>query len=358
MTSGKVTGHSRAKSYEVEPALPAKDRRIRQAAHLSAWQRALWPVARWYAHTELPRYGYIMHWWGMNDQPRWAKAPLVEAKERFHGFQVRLDLSDFFQRISYFFGCYHELDVLAAIGACLAPGDAFLDGGANIGLVTLHASGLVGPTGRVDAFEPNPHVFARLCWHVERNALRQVRCHQIGLGETRAEAHVRMPGFDNQAAATLGDIPTRYGEHVKDLGIVRVIPGDEFVAEGGNVPLVIKLDVEGFELHAIRGLRRTIERRLPAIIMEVNGEMLELNGAGPHDIYDVLSPFGYVPWALDRGGFREQHRLKLHPLQREHLAWEKDVLFLARSGVHWRRVEHLFQPPGQYWRHHRLAQMK
>lgn len=58
------------------------------------------PFLRFYAHQELPRYGQLLNRYGMNDQPRWAGAGVVEARERFHGFRMRLDLSDFYQRIA------------------------------------------------------------------------------------------------------------------------------------------------------------------------------------------------------------------------------------------------------------------
>lgn len=346
MTSSSPAAHV----PDAEPAPPSA-----MGAQLTPWQRLSWPFVRWYAHRELPRYGYLLDWWGMNRQPDWARAHTVESRERFHGYRVKLDLADFFQRINYFFGAYHEFDVLSTLDLCLRPGEAFLDGGANIGLVTLHSAGIVGPGGRVDAFEPNPEVFARLAWHVQVNDLKQVRVHQLGLGEAAAQLHVRMPGLDNQAAATLGVIPQRYGDHVRDLGTVRVVPGDEVLGDSDVRPLVIKLDVEGFELLALRGLRRTLEHRRPALVLEANGEMLEMNGGSPAALHDFLEPLGYRAWALDRGGFRQRHRLKLHPLRREHLAWEKDVLFLSPDGPHWKRAEPHFQPPGRYWRHLELA---
>lgn len=315
-------------------------------------KRALLPFVRRYAHLELPSYGHVLHWWGMNDQPRWDRAPTVEIKDRFHGLKIKLDLSDFFQRIDYFFGCWHELDVLSAVDACLRPGDQVFEGGANIGLVTIHAASIVGSTGRVQAFEPFPKVFERLSWHVNANRLTQVTLHQMALGETPASLELLWPGQDNQAACTLGAIPERYGDNVGKMGTVDVRPGDDFIDPRESRPLLIKLDIEGFELRALKGMRRAIQARTPAIIAEVNSEMLEINGDSAEAMFDFLAQFGIEPFAIDRAGFRKRHRLTLFPLARHQVRYEKDVLWVSRTGPHWPRVVRLLAPPGvPYWRH-------
>lgn len=322
------------------------------------------PFLRFYAHHELPRYGQLLDRFGMNDQPRWVGAPVVEVPDRFHGYRMRLNLADFYQRIAWFFGCYGEMHILSVLSHTLRPGDHYVDGGAYIGLVTLHAAGLVKADGRgqgrVDCFEPSRAVHERLHWHVRENNLRNVHVHEVGLSDREEVLELRIPGFDNMASGTLGPIPQRYGQDYHDACEARTAQGDDVLGESGpasqagrprHAPLLIKLDVEGFELRALRGLRKTIERRLPAILMEVNDEMLGMNGATPHDVYEWLSSRGYLCFGLDRCGFRRRFRLKLHLLTRELIPWEQDVLWLHPCGVHWQRLKRYFQRPGTYWRH-------
>src|SRR5690606_17165778 len=92
------------------------------------------PLLRFYAHHELPRYGQLLDRFGMNDQPLWKGAPTVEVRERFHGYRMRLNLADFYQRIAWFFGCYGEMHILSVLSHTLRPGDHYVDGGAYIGL--------------------------------------------------------------------------------------------------------------------------------------------------------------------------------------------------------------------------------
>jgi FkbM family methyltransferase len=337
-------------------AEPRISRNPRENVPLSLRQRLLWSFVRWYAHVELPRYGYLLDWWGLNNQPLWNGAPTVVVRERLHGMKVRLNMADFFQRINYFFGCWHELDVMTTVTHALRPGDAVVDGGANAGLVTIHMAALVGPAGEVIAFEPGALQAAACRWHLQVNELTNVTLHELGLSDEEGEATFKVMGFDNFANGTLGPVPERFGSDVSQVRTVRIVRGDDFADPDDPRPLLIKLDIEGFEERALRGLMRTIERRRPAIMPEVNGEMLELNGSSAEAVHDLLAPLGYRPWALDRGGFRSRHRLHLHPLTREQVRLEKDLIFLRPDGPHWARLEKLFQPPGRYWRHHRLAE--
>lgn len=320
-------------------------------AHLSRLQRATRRAVTWYARHELPRYGYLINYWGVSRQENWTSAPVVETRERFHGLWMRLDLADFFQRIAYFFGSYHELDILSTLDAGLRPGDAFVDAGANIGLVSLHASSLVGAGGMVHAFEPNPVAIRRLRWHIARNLLTNVRCYEGGLSDASERLDLRVPGAGNLAAGTLGPIPTRYGGEVTLTAPAVTAAGDDVLDPDDPRALMLKLDIEGFELRAIHGFRETIARRRPAILTEVNGEMLGVNGSSPREVFDTLASHGYSLFGIDRRGFRKAHALALHPLTREQIDLEKDVLFLHPDGPHWARYARNMMPPGRYWRH-------
>ena len=64
------------------------------------------------------------------------------------------DPSDWTCRSAYE-GTY-EREVLRLLGDLLSAGDVVIDVGANVGIITAHASRIVGPTGRVVAVEPSP----------------------------------------------------------------------------------------------------------------------------------------------------------------------------------------------------------
>src|SRR3954465_407097 len=92
------------------------------------------------------------------------------------GFSIDLDISDY-PDICMAYGLY-ELDTARLIKRLLKPGDHFVDCGANIGYFTLMAARCVGPSGNIDAFEPQAANFERLSANLRRNHLAdRVRLH-------------------------------------------------------------------------------------------------------------------------------------------------------------------------------------
>src|SRR5438309_10284473 len=76
------------------------------------------------------------------------------------------------------------------------PGEAVCDIGANIGIVTLLLSRLVGNTGKVFAFEPNPTCYEPLVAAIARNRMTNVEAHLIALGSKTEERDLSIP-LDN-----------------------------------------------------------------------------------------------------------------------------------------------------------------
>lgn len=58
-------------------------------------------------------------------------------------------------------------------------------------------------------------------------------------------------------------------------------------------PTFIKLDIEGWEVRALRGAERTLRTYHPTLVVEVNREALERAGTSPHELHDMLRGHGY-----------------------------------------------------------------
>ncbi|MBK7404107.1 MAG: FkbM family methyltransferase [Phycisphaerales bacterium] len=300
-------------------------------------------LARQYTRRQLPAASRVLRVCGVLWQPFWKDAPTVITRERHTGARMRLDLSDYFQRIAHYRGCYHELEILNTAAACVRPGDLVLDGGANIGLLTLFFSRLVGPKGCVVAVEPGPRALDGLRWHVGHNALDNVRIEPLGLSDEAAERTYKVPDFNNLGAGTLGPTAKRFRGQARDRLQVQTRRGDDLLDPIDPRPLFIKLDVEGFELRALRGLSQAIRARHPAILCEVNRETLALNGASPTEIAHLLAAEGYRMFALRQFGFLRGHRLEFPMISPDQLDQQRDVLFLHPDSVHWRRAASRFK---------------
>lgn len=163
------------------------------------------------------------------------------------------------------FGLY-ELDTYRLLRRLLKPGMRFIDCGANIGYFTLLAAKLVGSGGRVDAIEPDPLNRQRLIENVHRNGLADVvRVHAVAVAAQPATVTLFHPGEDegNHGQASLfstGGSAERF-----EVQAVRL---DDLI---DDVPDVIKMDIEGAELDALRGATKLMQSpNPPKLIIEYN----------------------------------------------------------------------------------------
>ena len=299
------------------------------------------PTLRWLvrqcSRRRLPAASLLMRWCGVLWNPHWEGAPMAETRETRTGARIRLDLSDFFQRVAYFRGCYHEMDILAACETCVRRGDLVLDGGANTGLVALRLAHCVGPGGAVIAVEPGPRALESLRWHIDRNGLSNIRVEPVGLSDRAEEVEYKVPDPHNLGAGTLGPTAPRFRAGARDRTPVRTLLGDTLLDDPDPRPLFIKLDIEGFELRALRGLARTIEGRWPAVLCELNSETLRLNGASPAMIADFFRERGYRAFGIRQLGFFRGRGVRLVPMDAAAPGDFRDALFLYPGSVHWER---------------------
>ena len=96
---------------------------------------------------------------------------VVEVEDYDGDLNMALDLNDHMASQIFWFG-YYSRDVVQCLKARLKPGDAFIDGGANIGEITLVAAKAVGPSGRVVSFEPVDAIRSKLVRNIAVNQLQ------------------------------------------------------------------------------------------------------------------------------------------------------------------------------------------
>jgi FkbM family methyltransferase len=182
------------------------------------------------------------------------------------GSEILVPMDDYVGRAIYFVG---DLDrkVSRLVARIVRPGDTVLDIGANLGLVTLQLAALVGPSGMVHAFEPNPAVCELLSQSLERNAARNVRLHAYALGLEAGRLPLTVPELN----AGMGSLTTGLPEDWPRVEVA-VRPLSEVAAEIGLGPVrFVKIDVEGFEAAVLGGARAWFLSSPPdTIIFELN----------------------------------------------------------------------------------------
>ena len=202
-------------------------------------------------------------------------------------FYMEIDPRDFLQRCIYASGTW-EPHVTKVIKERLKPGDTFVDIGANVGFFTLYTSHLVGPQGRIYAFEPNPEVFARLKRNVELNRLVNVWIYPVALSDHKGASALFLGPPDNSGAASLRrtasataiQVPLdTFDDAFRDLGVARVA--------------MIKIDVEGAEVLVLTRAVDTLRRDHPEILCEVSEWSLECMGSSSDELFQFLADLGY-----------------------------------------------------------------
>jgi FkbM family methyltransferase len=187
-----------------------------------------------------------------------------------------------------------ETEVTEALWRLVRPGDTVVDGGANIGYMTSLLAVRVGPTGAVHSFEPHPEVFHELGSNAQRWR-NSVKCgtlilHEAALGECKSSAWLTVRS-DNRAISSI-DPAQQQSQEVGGVRI-RVLPLDDVLPPNTTVG-VVKLDVEGHEIFALKGMRRMLEsRRIRHLVFE---ELAPFPAATHH----YLRELGYVIFGLER----------------------------------------------------------
>ncbi len=145
-----------------------------------------------------------------------------------------------------------------------------LDIGANAGIFALAAA--AAGAAAVHAFEPLPRVHALLAANVRLNAFQGLRAWPLAVGSSAGMATLYDPSVDASAPTSASLSAEFTKRHFGDMPgtPVEVVTIDEF-CERGQLPRIclVKLDVEGYEDHALRGMQATLRRDKPIVLMEV-----------------------------------------------------------------------------------------
>jgi FkbM family methyltransferase len=175
-----------------------------------------------------------------------------------HGTMMYLRQDRYVGRSFTEYGEYSEGEV-DIFRQCLQPGDVALDIGANFGSHTLPMARLVGPGGKVFAFEPQRILFQILCGNVALNELPNVHALPVALG--RAAGSAKVPALDYRGANNFGGISLGGGQG-EDVPVVTL---DQLAVTAAKL---IKIDVEGMELDVLAGAKATLARRRPILYVE------------------------------------------------------------------------------------------
>lgn len=221
-----------------------------------------------------------------------------------------------------------EVNVRRYLCDTLKPGMTFMDVGANLGLHTVLAAKLVGPSGRVFSFEPSRREFERLNENVRLNSMHNVTTHRCAVSDRGGKVLLTVCDDEFGGFNSIGTVSHPAArDHVSHQEEVGSICLDEFVDTNdiGNLD-VVKIDVEGAEVLTLKGARKLLSG---AASPKVLCELCDLTAAGlgvaACDVRKLLKEYGYSVYSL-----RDYCKSGLLPAEEKDWVHYEDVVALKR----------------------------
>jgi FkbM family methyltransferase len=256
-------------------------------------QACLDQIARWYFSSFPVERGKWKLW--RRFLPYRRRGPGVVECPAGRGLRMRVRLDDYIGNFIYYWGCW-EPDESWVLRALLRPGDVFVDVGANVGYFSLLAASIVGPTGGVIAFEPTPSTLEVLRQNVALNGLKNVQIRGEAVLDRECTVTISQPHDANTGANSIrpqqGHTPSW---QVPAVRLESALPADMTVR-------LLKVDVEGADLHVLRGFEQRLrEVNAPLVMCEVADAFLREMGGSSNELMSFMACLGYRAYFCTRG---------------------------------------------------------
>jgi FkbM family methyltransferase len=245
-------------------------------------------------HLPFARYRLVGHLRRLGSYPFLMRFPADLGGGVFH-----CDLRDATAAEVCFTGRYEPQET-QLLRQLLGPGDVFADVGANWGYYTLAAASLVGATGRVVSFEPEPRLFALLSANVAVNHRHQVSCQPAAVGSRRERVAFSpfSPDGGNWGLSRVVDLGTASAAHFESVSVAL---DDALDALSIGTVRLVKIDVEGSEVAVLAGMRRGLASgRYQHVMLECHPALLAERGLDETACVKLLVDAGYRLSLIDQ----------------------------------------------------------
>lgn len=223
------------------------------------------------------------------------ESPDAPFEKDFFGLCYRGNLNNNIEFNIYYYGAFEKpllfflrdalLNLQEANGNATGTGQLFCDIGANIGQHSLFMSRFAS---HVHAFEPYRTVSAKLMRHTQLNSIGNITLHDVGLSDKAQQLTFFAPSGRNQGIGSFDTASVSKGN--TDVGKLSLVRGDDYFPTQQISPVALmKMDVEGFEKPALKGLRATLQNDRPILVCEISYDG-ELAFSSRNDFLATLPP--------------------------------------------------------------------
>jgi FkbM family methyltransferase len=246
---------------------------------------AYWPVRAAYTPIRLINLLY------------WAGVLHPVQREIRPGAVFELDARDMVAREILGWDVWEKPNTELILGS-LRKGSVMFDVGAHIGYYSVLGSQVVGPGGRIVSVEPNPQTLPRLRKNLELSHASNVTVEDVACTDKETTLTFYQAGIRNTGASSISESNARnadHGEMVRSV-TVRGRTLDSIVQELGLQRVdFVKIDVEGAEVQVLRGMKNTLAKYQPHMLIEMKPAQLASMGTSIGELRSVLRDSGYVP---------------------------------------------------------------
>lgn len=194
---------------------------------------------------------------------------------------------------------YYESETVHLLEKILSEGMVFFDIGANIGQYSLVASRLVGSTGQVHSFEPDPITFRWFARNVRKNRLQNVQLNAVALFDEAGKKQLYLANSRDTGSNSFA-VPWTFSGQTFEVSCTTL--DDYLKSKQISHVDVMKLDIEGSEQAALSGGSTLFTgRHKPLIIVEFEEERQHAFGTSCAAMAQLLKTKGYELFASNAG---------------------------------------------------------
>jgi len=223
---------------------------------------------------------------------------------------------------------FWEIDEAKILQNYIKNGMNVVDIGANIGYYTILFSKWVGPQGKVFSFEPDPKNFKLILKNISANQCKNVKAEQKAVSNT-CNLGTLYQSIENPGAHRILDFYAyKNDDHRKKIDMELVTLDTYFDAK--NKIDLIKMDIEGAEMMALKGMKETIENNKKMMIFtEFWPYGIEKSGHSPKDFIEQLNQFEFQIFTLKEG--KKEKITHDFPLINNYDLYSQDKLFCEKN---------------------------
>ena len=216
------------------------------------------------------------------------------------GAKMRVTLDEHAFRQIYFYGVY-EPEVSALVRHLGKPEQVWLDVGANIGYFTILIASLVGSTGEVHAFEPNPDMMKQINHSVSLNGMEQVQRNGAAVSDNSGTEAILYIPLSQSGQSGQSSLLVHRDIAEKRKVSVQTISLDDYLAGIDKPADFMKIDVEGLELLVFQGMKQTLENQPPKVIICEVSDLPDCL-ASQSELIEHLAHYHYLPHIIKGEG--------------------------------------------------------